>query len=574
MLTQDEQFNGAGRLWRLDVVVLQDRVGLQFRWREEIALVRPEAWGRLEVTTASGEVLYHPEPLEALAGAPLVAGEGMLVHPRHARLRDGRLEFKAGWRVPWSGPLPEAARPPLSPRIPHLGVRQDDVVYLHAERNKTRWVVLGKGEIPDKEAAVHARRHHPGLIQAGYHYINPRRLRTLVQEKHRYRLHMEGGVELTVYKSALAPFLAGLGRARVDTLEGWTPQARVLLEHGLRDWPRELFTADERFLRASLGRDFAYTVESVLWQTVRMRAAGLEPDYNTDFRGYWYRPLLVVLTRLGLLARDEVGRWLADGTADPELVRAFHAMDPDAVGALQGRDFYRDYQVIAGELVGTDGLFRYSDLGFEEPRPDLREIGAERPGVVVLAEKATTRSMVRKLARAFGASSLILGGQASLLVTEFFARALRERWSGPVRIAAYVDYDPWGWIIARAFADQLQRFGVEVEEVGFLVRPARFTDEELRQLPVPLPDTTETVRATVRNWMGETRGVKGRRLGIHADHLRPLERLVRAMEQETGLAPLVERDMVERCLVRSQEDLELADEFFCAEQQVWDSNPS
>lgn len=523
----------------LDPIPLQDRHGLHFRRREEIALVRPEAWGRLEVTTAAGEVLYHPGPLSALAGAPFVEGQGMLVHPRHAKLRDGHLEFRAGWRVPWSGDLPKAARPRLSPKVAHLGVREDQVIYLHAERLKGRWVT-DSGEIPEKESAVRARRHHPGLVQAGNHYINPRRLRSLLEEKHRFRLVMDGGAELTVYKSAMAPLVRELGMARLDTLEGWTPQARVLLEHGLRDWPCELFTADAAWLRESLGEDFVYVVESVLWQTARMRAAGLQPDYNVDFRGYWYRPLLVVLTRLGLLARHEVLQWLSGGSADPELVRELHALDSTDgwMRAPGGRDLYRDFQVIAGGLVGDDRIFSYRDLGFEEPRPDLREIGERNPGVIVLAEKATTRSMVRKLAGLFGASFLILGGQASLLVTEFFVAALRQRWSGPVRVVAYVDYDPWGWIIARAFCDQLRRFGVEVEELTFLVRPERFTAEELRQFPVALPDTNPTVRATVRNWMTETGGVRGRRLGIHADHLRPLERLVVAMQEETGLEPV------------------------------------
>ena len=151
---------------------------------------------------------------------------------------------------------------------------------------------------------------------------------------------------------------------------------------------------------------------------------------------------------------------------------------------------------------------------------------------MVLVEKATTRRMVTTLARTFGASLVTLGGQASLLVTEYFAVALRERWSGPVQVRAYVDYDPWGWAIARAFCRQLGRYGVEVRDLRFLVRPERFTEEELATLPVPLPDTTPVVRRTVDNWMAETGGVRGARLGLHADHLRPVERLVAAMREE------------------------------------------
>lgn len=35
----------------------------------------------------------------------------------------------------------------------------------------------------------------------------------------------------------------------------------------------------------------------------------------------------------------------------------------------------------------------------------------------------------------------------------------------------------------------------------------------------------------------------------------------------------LELEMIERCRVRYQEDLDLAAEFFCAEQQVWESTP-
>jgi len=445
---------------------LQDREGLVVRRREEVALVRAEAFGRIEVTTGAGEVYHRPGSLSALEGEPFVNGVGFLLHPGHAQVRDGHLVFKAGWRVPWDGDLPEYRAPPPSHWIDRIGVWQDDVVYLHAQRLNTRWVCRGK-VIPEKLSAVQARKFHPGLVQAGYHYINPLHLRRVREERHRFRLFLDEGVQLTVYKNALAPLLEGLGLARLDGLDGWTRQARVLLGHGLRDWPRELFRETAEFLQENFS-DYRYLVESVLWQTVRMRAAGLDPDYNVDIRGYWYRPLVVILTRWG--APEDVARALAgqvlglppedeDRSLDLALAHGLLGLG-ESLLAFGGLDRYRDYQVIAGRLVGEEELFQYSDLGFEEPRPDLRGIAAERPGVVVLAEKATVKRQVQALAGSFGASWLILGGQASLLVTEFFSKALREVFPGSVRVVAYVDYDPWGWIIARAFAAQLRRYGV------------------------------------------------------------------------------------------------------------------
>ena len=41
----------------------------------------------------------------------------------------------------------------------------------------------------------------------------------------------------------------------------------------------------------------------------------------------------------------------------------------------------------------------------------------------------------------------------------------------------------------------------------------------------------------LREWLEESGGIDGQARGLHADHLRPLARVLQAMTEETGLVP-------------------------------------
>ncbi len=202
---------------------------------------------------------------------------------------------------------------------------------------------------------------------------------------------------------------------------------------------------------------------------------------------------------------------------------------------------YQLFCDLLATMVGDHRLMTYRDVGFEEQRPELRAIGTERADVVLLGEKGSVRKFIEEIGRRYGASTKVLGGQPSLMETEFFAEMLRRALHGPIHLVALVDFDPAGWSIARAFARQLQRYGIETAQISFLVMPERFTEEELRYLAVPVPAPTDADQEAVRTWIRESGGVHGKGLGIFADCLRPIERADAAFRAVTGLVPLAER---------------------------------
>lgn len=152
-----------------------------------------------------------------------------------------------------------------------------------------------------------------------------------------------------------------------------------------------------------------------------------------------------------------------------------------------------------------------------------RNTSVPRPKVLVIAEKTSLKKTVELLALRFGVSTFISTGVSSLIEVEYLVKALAV---GEVDVIAYVDYDPGGAQVARAFVNQLRRYGVTVQsDVQFLVRADCFTVEEKELYALPIPTDTPTLATLAREWVKQTGGIEGKPLGIHADHLRPPERV-------------------------------------------------
>lgn len=275
--------------------------------------------------------------------------------------------------------------------------------------------------------------------------------------------------------------------------------------------------------------------------------------YGTDHRGFWYHPLEPVLRRAGVFSiRRPQSAALSPASPAPSspsalpppgalpclaatlpvdsVRRGVDRLDPSDPSTL----FYF-FELVLTTMIHEYGLLTYADLGFVDRRPDLREIGAVHPGVVLVVEKDTVSAMAFEVARRFGVTVIILGGAPELVVVEPFVRALKASWTGPVRVIAFVDYDPDGYIVARSFADHLRFYGLEADEPAFLVGPGRFSGQELDRLSVPLHSDTPERQSVLASWLAETGGIDGRCRGIHCDHLRPAERVARAFAEVSGL---------------------------------------
>jgi hypothetical protein len=289
-----------------------------------------------------------------------------------------------------------------------------------------------------------------------------------------------------------------LGLTNLACLE---PTLKGMAENRLRDYPLELATASGEQLKAWFETPRCL-IANLLYQAVRYRQMGIFKEYGTTHRGFWYLPVFATLYRAGFLEEDrDSGEVLCD--------------------------FYRR---IVDELIGDDRLFTYRELGFADPKN--RSIGATRPQVILLVEKESLQGYTERLAAEFGITYMITGGTSKLIDTEYLAEALRALLTGPVVVVSYGDFDPEGWVIADGFVGQLQRYAMDVEgPVARLVLATCFTEEELSLYAIPCSTHNPEAVTMAKRWVERSGGVHGRALGIHANHLQPVERVLARMRE-------------------------------------------
>lgn len=487
----------------------------------EIAVLRREWEDRLEATSATGERAWCQGPLEPHARQPLhEAAPGVLVNPRHAR-RDGDLLRLPGGHALPAVPLPAPEPPP-----------EEDPDEVLAWRPPGRWVTpAGERPAPGREEAASL---HPDLVPAGRYLVHPGGVRALARRGARGFVVLRDGTRLHATWPGLRHLAEALGLDHPDPYAALPERVRLVYERGFQDWPEEFLRMEPGPLRAALGSDVRLLVDRVLWQLYRLRAQGRGAGYGRDVRGVFYSPLVIVAHRAGVLAQAEAA--LADTTWIPPDLRDLWDVSLPEQGVL-GRqdDLYTCLQERLEWLIGEKRLFTYRSLEFDLPTDQVR-IGDRRPHVVLVVEKGSLQADARVVADLFGVSMVVLGGAPRLLVTEALVSRLAGRVDRPLLLVSLCDFDPYGWYFPDAVARQLDRYGFSTGDVRRLVKPERFTPEEIALLAMPL-STTGTAAAQVERWLRDSGGLAGRALGLYADHLRPVERLVEAFRQETGLAP-------------------------------------
>lgn len=463
--------------------------------RAELAMIREEWQGRLEFTSGDGQVAHRPGPLQDFRGGPLhEIAPGVLVNPRFVHPDGDGLRVPGGWRLPPASlPEPEPAPEP------------DPDLVVGATSLDTRIVWLTRGGVrAGPDTLDEAQRERPDLVRVGAHLVAPGAVRRLSRSKGVGKILLDGGFELQVPRAHLPGFHRVLGLPWPDDLAGVPEGHRRVYELGLRDWPEELLHTPDAELRRRYGEDPLRLVDDVIWEAYRRRRGRA-----TEHRGLFYNPLKVLAARAGLLT--------AAGSAEDRL--------------------WLQLQQRLDLFVGEGRLFTYRELGFLDRGAANRRLGEARPHVVLLAEKGSLQRDAFEVAERFGVSVLVLGGVPTWIATEFFCEALRPRLSGPLSLVSYCDFDPYGWSFPRMFARQLERYGVAVEGVVRLVKPSRFTPEELDWLAVDVP-IPEPRRRQVEEWLAESGGVNGQAKALYADFLQPVERVLEAFRSETGLEPL------------------------------------
>ena len=143
---------------------------------------------------------------------------------------------------------------------------------------------------------------------------------------------------------------------------------------------------------------------------------------------------------------------------------------------------------------------------------------------MLITEKDDCLQYAARLVREFGVSHYHLGGQPSLLRSEYVAerllRVLRCFWG-----IAYVDYDAGGWALGRAAANQLERQGLEVRRFDYLIREDCFTEEEKLLYSHPCKMGGLSHKTKVANWIARGGGLAGQARGIYASQVDPYARI-------------------------------------------------
>jgi hypothetical protein len=233
---------------------------------------------------------------------------------------------------------------------------------------------------------------------------------------------------------------------------------------------------------------------SLIWQDLGLlRRAQLAP-FTGNIRSYWYARAKPVLSRAGASASD------LKTTLYSNMISQFSAM------------------------VGERRLFAYREFGFADSSAHLRRLGSDNPHVVVVAEKEGQLVLLRKLERLFGCTTIALGGQPSILATEYFTEALFEAGLGQERLLVLmlVDFDPAGDSIANAFLNQMRSVGFEGELVRHdIAVPGRMTMEQMRLNRYALGRSRRQKEKT-RRWIARTGGLatvneRWKNYGLEAD---------------------------------------------------------
>lgn len=480
-----------------DMLVLEDFQGLVFYPPHQIATLTPFLHGWWRAVTLEGEVLHLPQRPDG----PWVPLGPSWVLP--SALQDG----PDGWLDQGGFHYPGHLQPQQTPLEPL------DPLYAMRTTKGVTWLT-DQGEIPADLTLEQALKLHPELVQITQNlYGNPIRFRSLRPAGEKFELRLDNGNLLhSLSADAARKFAQRLGLAGPSRLQPILPGLR---EYKLRDWPQELYTAEAEQLKAWFD-DPNVQIANCLLQGMRYRQQGIPIEYGDDHRGYWYKPVSTVLYRTGFIDADEV-RWVEELTRESKNAACLR------------------YRRVIERAVGDLRWFTYRELGFSDPGG--RQIGKTQPHILFLVEKKCLEGYARKLADYFGFTYLISGGATKFVDTEFLVHDLQKLGIQEVDIFSFADFDPEGTALTDGFIPQLERFGMRVKgPPKMVVHPSCFTDRELRLFSLPCPMSSPAMVTMTQRWLERTGGIYGQAFGIGSDHLQPLERVIKRLE-ELGCSP-------------------------------------
>jgi len=485
------------------LIVLEDKDSLVFYRPEEIVSLTPFLWGWWRAVVLDGSVFHVPTRPD---GPWVPLGDSWVLPDRMESIGNNLWRDAGGFTYRGELCARSSQAGVLEPTDAVWGIRQDGA----------SWALLSdEGEQPGQQSLEGLLELYPDLIDAGAGlYLRHKRLRRLRHIGDKFEVFLDSGpLVATMYVARAEAFAVRLGLQRPDRL---LPVVQGMREFQLRDYPLELYRTEAEQLKVWFSEENVLIANSIL-QVVRYLQSDPSVEYGHDHRGLWYNPVSTNLYRCGFIDADEI-RWVEDA----------ELRESKKAACLRfGR--------IITRLVGDLRLFTYRDLGFDDPGG--RSIGSRQPHVLLLVEKNNLRGYARKLQAHFGMSYYISGGATKLLDVEFLAHDLLQLNIHEVDLYCLVDFDPEGTALAEGIIPQLERYGIRVRSgAKLMVHPSCFSEQELHLFALPCPMTSPSAITMTQRWIEKTGGIHGKPFGIGADHLIPIERVIRRME-ELGASP-------------------------------------
>jgi hypothetical protein len=261
----------------------------------------------------------------------------------------------------------------------------------------------------------------------------------------------------------------------------------------------------EHFGAKSTGRlNLSLYMKNSIWQAWERLQAGTLGPFRGNIRSFWYGMLKPAVSRAGALTVKS---------------------EPYDVMINQ---FVR--------LVMGQQLLRYRWFGFSDEAQADRVIGGKNRHILVVAEKRGHLPLLKQIAEDFDVTVFALGGQPSLLSTEYFCEELEAAGvdlGQDLALLSIVDYDPAGDIILRTFMRQMREFGARSLLRTDLVVPKNMTAGQVALNKFRL-SRAKSERKKIAFWLAATGGVDGSPYGLEADAM-PEAQLLEVFEREVSV---------------------------------------
>lgn len=216
----------------------------------------------------------------------------------------------------------------------------------------------------------------------------------------------------------------------------------------------------------------ARLMRNIVWQTRERIIKGKKPPLKELIRTFWYMYIKPTLSRADALTHET-----------------------DQYDQLIDNIVF---------MVKKIAVMKYKNIGFRDDNQAHRKVGANA-NIILFSEKLGHQAFLSEIADKYNVSILALGGQPSVLNTEYFVDTLKQARINLQRsfyLFSIVDYDPSGWIIRGAFINNLKFYGITHSRVIDLIHPDMLTPEETKLARYRIPKT-EAMRVKNKTWLKE-----------------------------------------------------------------------